>query len=314
MLLDAASLYFRAYYGVPESITAPDGTPVNAIRGFCDMVSRLLTERRPTRLVACLDLDWRPAFRVEALPSYKAHRVVGDDTAAAPVGVPEEVPDTLAPQVPILLEVLAAAGIATAGAQGHEADDVIGTLSAAERADPVLIVSGDRDLMQCVRDEPTPVRLIYVGRGLAKAETLGPAEVAEKYGVPAHRAGQAYAELAMLRGDPSDGLPGVAGIGAKTAATLVGRFASWAELRAAVTDRSDTRLAASVRAKLAAAAPYLAVVEPVVRVALDAPVHLDRDDAVPAAPLDPDRLDALARQWGLGSPVDRLAAALAAPR
>jgi 5'-3' exonuclease len=311
MLLDAASLYFRAYYGVPESVTAPDGTPVNAVRGFTDMVARLVTEQRPVRLVACLDLDWRPAFRVEALPSYKAHRVPGEPDTA-PAGVPEEVPDTLAPQVPLILEVLAAAGIATAGAEGHEADDVIGTLAAAERRDPVLVVSGDRDLMQVVRDEPVPVRLLYAGRGLAKAERLGPAEVAAKYGVPADRAGEAYAEMAMLRGDPSDGLPGVPGIGAKTAATLVGRFGGWAELVGAVTDRDDTRLTPPVRAKLAAAAPYLAVVEPVVRVALDAPVELDRTDALPAAPADPGRLADLAERWGLGGSVERLVAALAA--
>ncbi|WP_214405075.1 5'-3' exonuclease [Pseudonocardia lacus] len=310
MLLDAASMYFRAFYGVPDTITAPDGTPVNAVRGFTDMVSRLVTEQRPTRLVACLDLDWRPAFRVEALPSYKAHRVPGEPETA-PAGLPEEVPDLLAPQVPVLLEVLAAAGIATAGAVGYEADDVIGTLADSERTDPVLAVSGDRDLMQIVRDEPVPVRLLYIGRGLNKAELLDPVEVAAKYGVPAARAGQAYAEMAMLRGDPSDGLPGVPGIGAKTAATLVGRFDSWAALRAAVTDRTDTRLAAPVRAKLAAAAAYLSVVEPVVRVALDAPVELDRADTLPAAPADDDALDALARRWGLESCVERLRKALA---
>ena len=311
MLLDAASMYFRAYHGVPESITAPDGTPVNAVRGFCDMVSRLLTDRRPGRLVACLDLDWRPAFRVAALPSYKAHRVAGaPDTA--PAGVPEVVPDTLAPQVPVILDVLAAAGLAVAGADGHEADDVIGTLCAAERRDPVAVVSGDRDLMQVVRDDPTPVRVIYLGRGLAKAETLGPAEVAAKYGVPESRAGAAYAEMAMLRGDPSDGLPGVPGIGAKTAATLVGRFGSWDELRAAVTDRADTRLSAPLRTRLAGAAPYLAVVEPVVRVALDAPVRSTGSDTVPPVPADPDRLAALAQRWALGGTAERLVAALAA--
>jgi 5'-3' exonuclease len=313
MLLDAASMYFRAFYGVPESIRAPDGTPVNAVRGFCDMVSRLLTERRPGRLVACLDLEWRPAFRVNALPSYKAHRVAGAaPDAPAPAGTPETVPDGLAPQVPVLLDVLAAAGLATAGAEGFEADDVIGTLVARETADEVAVVSGDRDLMQVVRDAPTPVRVVYLGRGLARAETLGPAEVAARYGLPAERAGDAYAELAMLRGDPSDGLPGVPGIGAKTAATLVRRFGSWAELRAAVGDRSDTRLAPPVRARLQAAAPYLAVVEPVVRVARDAPVRLDRDDAIPAAPVDPDGLDELARTWALGGVVERLVAGLAA--
>jgi 5'-3' exonuclease len=311
MLLDAASMYFRAYYGVPESITAPDGTPVNAVRGFTDMVARLVAERRPTRLVACLDLDWRPRFRVDALPSYKAHRVAGTERDTVPYGVPEEVPDTLAPQVPILLEVLAAAGIATGGAVGHEADDVIGTLAGRERTDAVSVVSGDRDLMQVVREEPTPVRLIYVGRGLAKAETLGPKEVAEKYGVPVDRAGEAYAEMAMLRGDPSDGLPGVPGVGAKTAATLVSRFESWDQLRNAVDDPGDKRLSPPVRSKLAAAKPYLAVVEPVVRVALDAPVELDRDDTLPSAPADPARLAELASTWGLAGSVDRLVAALA---
>ena len=310
MLLDAASLYFRAFYGVPESITAPDGTPVNAVRGFTDMVSRLVTEHRPTRLVACLDLDWRPAFRVDALPTYKAHRVPGEPDTA-PAGVPEEVPDTLAPQVPILLEVLAAAGIATGGAVGYEADDVIGTLAATETADPVLAVSGDRDLMQIVSDAEPYVRLLYVGRGLAKAELMGPAEVAAKYGVPIARAGAAYAEMAMLRGDPSDGLPGVPGIGAKTAATLVGRFDTWADLRAAVSVRDDARLAAPVRAKLAAAEPYLSVVEPVVRVAVDADVHLDRPDTLPAEPADPERLAALVEHWGIGGSVERLRAAMA---
>jgi 5'-3' exonuclease len=303
-------MYFRAFYGVPDTITAPDGTPVNAIRGFTDMVARLITERRPARLVACLDLEWRPAFRVRALPSYKAHRVPGEPDTAPP-GLPEIVPDLLEPQIPVLLEVLAAAGIATAGAAGYEADDVIGTLAAAEDADPVLAVSGDRDLMQIVRDEPVPVRLLYVGRGLAKAEHLGPVEVAAKYGVPASRAGEAYAEMAMLRGDPSDGLPGVAGIGAKTAAALVGRFGSWTELRAAVEDRSDTRLTAPVRAKLAAAAEYLAVVEPVVRVAVDAPVQLDRPDALPTEPADPAALVDLTKRWGLDSSVERLLVALA---
>ena len=226
--------------------------------------------------------------------------------------MPEVVPGGLEPQVPVILDVLAAAGLATAGADGHEADDVIGTLCAAERTDPVEVVSGDRDLMQVVRDEPTPVRLVYVGRGLAKAEFLGPPEVAAKYGVPADRAGEAYAEMAMLRGDPSDGLPGVPGIGAKTAATLVGRFTSWAELRAAVDDRTDTRLNPPVRSKLAAAGPYLAVVEPVVRVALDAPVRMGRPDVVPAAPVDPERLAELAQRWALGGTVERLVAALAA--
>jgi 5'-3' exonuclease len=310
MLLDSASMYFRAFYGVPDSVTAPNGTPVNAVRGFVDMIARLVTERRPARLVACLDLDWRPAFRVDALPSYKAHRVEGNSGAELPAGVPEEVPDALAPQVPVILDVLAAAGIATGGAEGHEADDVIGTLAHREDTESVLAVSGDRDLMQIVREEPTPVRLLYIGRGLNKAEYLGPTEVAAKYGVPVDRAGAAYAEMAMLRGDPSDGLPGVPGVGEKTAATLVGRFEGWSELVAAVSDGGDTRIGATVRAKLAKATDYLNVVEPVVRVALAAPVDLDRDTLLPTSFADPDRLDELAQRWGLDSSIQRLRTAL----
>ncbi|MDQ3886070.1 MAG: flap endonuclease, partial [Actinomycetota bacterium] len=264
----------------------------------------------PSRLVACLDLDWRPAFRVAALPSYKAHRVARE----APEGLPdtENVPDTLAPQVPMILDVLAAAGIATAGAEGFEADDVIGTLVATEHRDPVEVVSGDRDLFQVVRDEPTPVRVVYVGRGLAKAEVLGPVELAARYRLPAD-SGPGYVALAVLRGDPSDGLPGVAGIGEKTAATLIGRFGSVAAMLDALDD-PEAAIAPGLRAKLGAARAYLRVAPSVIQVVPDAPVHIDRDEVLPAGPADPKRLAELQETWGLGGPVDRLVAALEAAR
>ena len=307
LLIDAASLYFRAYHGVPESITAPDGTPVNAVRGFTDMVARLIEQRRPSRLIACLDLDWRPAFRVAAIPSYKAHRVAEQTGPGAPDV--EQVPDTLTPQVPLILELLAAAGLATAGADGYEADDVIGALAAAERRDPVEVVSGDRDLFQVVRLQPTPVRVVYVGRGLAKAEVIGPAELARRYGLPEIGAGPGYADLAALRGDPSDGLPGVPGIGEKTAATLISRFGSVEGLLAALDD-PQSALAAGMRAKLRAARGYLERAPSVVRVATDAPVHKDRDDTLPLGAADPAALTALQHRWGLGTTVDRIVAAL----
>src|SRR5262249_37402174 len=155
-----------------------DGTPVNAVRGFTDTLARIITERGPRRMIACLDADWRPQFRVDLLPSYKAHRVA-DEAANA-----EDVPDTLSPQVPIILDVLAAAGLATGEAEGFEADDVIGTLTAQETDDPVEVITGDRDLFQVVREEPTPARVVYVGKGWAKAEVLGPAELAQRYGLP----------------------------------------------------------------------------------------------------------------------------------
>lgn len=307
LLLDGASLWFRAFYAIPEKITAPDGRPVNALRGFTDMVAALITRHSPARLVVCLDLDWRPQFRVELIPSYKAHRL--DQSVDADPGA-EEVPDNLTPQVDMILEVLEAAGIATAGARGLEADDVIGTLATRESTDEVVVVSGDRDLLQLVRDDPQPpVRVFYVGRGLAKAELFGPAEVSAKYGVPQDNAGPAYADMATLRGDASDGLPGVAGIGDKSAATLISRYGSLEALVAASAD-PDSDLARGVRTKLTAAEDYLKAAAPVVRVVRDAEVTLSRPDAVPTTPADPDRLHTLAAAYNAESPIKRLITAL----
>jgi 5'-3' exonuclease len=300
-------MWFRSYFGVPASITGPDGRPVNAVRGFLDSVATLITRERPSRLVVCLDLDWRPAWRVDLIPSYKAHRVADAGSAGADV---EEVPDDLSPQVEMILEILDAYGIATAGAPGYEADDVLGTLAAAERRDRVVVVSGDRDLLQLVTDDPVEVRVLYLGRGLSNATMFGPAAVAERYGVPVDRAGQAYAELALLRGDPSDGLPGVPGIGEKTAAALLSEYGSLASILEASHDPKSS-LAKGIRAKLSAAADYIEAAGPVVRVARDAPVRLyTADDRLPLSPADPDRVAELAAAYGVASPVGRLQKAL----
>jgi 5'-3' exonuclease len=308
LLLDGASMWFRSYFGVPASITAPDGRPVNAVRGFLDSVATLITKHRPGRLVVCLDLDWRPQFRVDRIPSYKAHRVEAENPdGQADV---EEVPDDLSPQVEMIAEILDAFGFCSGGAEGFEADDVIGTLAHQERRDPVIVVSGDRDLLQVVRDDPVPVRVLYLGRGLSNATLMGPVEVAERYGVPAARAGVGYAELALLRGDPSDGLPGVPGIGEKTAATLLAQHGSLAAILDAVDDPTSS-LAKGVRAKLRSAADYIESAGPVVRVATDAPVTLSTDtDAVPLVAADPARTAKLATQLGVGSPIARLQKAL----
>jgi 5'-3' exonuclease len=302
-LLDSASLYFRAFYALPESMTAPDGTPVNAVRGFADTIARILTDRRPSRLVACMDADWRPAFRVALLPSYKAHRVAEEGSEA------EQVPDTLTPQVPIIRDLLDAAGLATAEATGFEADDVIGTLTDREADAPVEVITGDRDLFQVVRTEPTPALVLYVGKGWAKAEALGPAEIADRYDLHTDEPGPAYADMSVLRGDPSDGLPGVPGIGEKTAARLITEFGSLHGLLAA-TIEGDKRVPVRVRNALTSSAGYLAAAPGVVRIATDAPVVLDRADTVPAGPADPDRLAELQRGFNLGASVDRLVKAL----
>jgi 5'-3' exonuclease len=293
MLVDAASLYFRAFFGVPESVTAPDGMLVNAVRGFLDMNATLIERRRPARYVACLDLSWRPAFRVALLPSYKAHR-------AAPGGG-EIIPDRLVPQIPVLLDALAALGLATAGADGFEADDVMATLAARD-ADPCEIVTGDRDLM-ALADER--VRVLYVGRGVAKLEDLGPDEVQARYGVPAAQ----YADFAALRGDPSDGLPGVAGVGPKTAAVLVTRFGSVEQIVAAALS-SDDGFPAGAAAKIRAARDYLSVAPGVVRGRTDAPLP-EIDDALPSAPADPAALVDLADRYGIDSSINRVLNAIA---
>jgi 5'-3' exonuclease len=308
LLLDGASMWFRSFYGVPSSITSPDGRPVNALRGFLDAMAALILRERPHRLVVCDDWDWRPQWRVDRIPSYKAHRVAEPD----PDGESdvEEVPDELTPQVGWILDVLDAFGIPTAGAIGYEADDVLGTLAARERRDPVVVVSGDRDLLQVVADEPVSVKVLYLGRGLSNATMFGPGEVAERYGVPADRAGPAYAELALLRGDPSDGLPGVAGIGEKSAMTLLAQYGSLERILDAAAD-PKSKLSKTFRKKLLDAGEYVHAALPVVRVATDAPVTLStKTDVLPLAAADPNRVAALAEQHGVGSSIGRLQKAL----
>ncbi|TDE09485.1 5'-3' exonuclease [Jiangella asiatica] len=292
MLLDTASLYFRAFFGVPDSITAPDGTPVNAVRGLLDFIARLTADRRPARLVACLDADWRPAFRVALLPSYKAHRLAN---AARNI---EEVPAALEAQIPVILEVLTALGIAHIGVPGFEADDVIGTLAGRDPG-PVDVVTGDRDLFQLV-DDSRRVRILYTARGVGRHEVVDESVVAAKYGIP----GRSYADFATLRGDPSDGLPGVSGVGDKTAGTLITRFGSIEGLLAAVDD-PGADLSPTLRRKIADARGYLAVAPEVVRVRGDVPLP-DYDDTRPTAPADPEALVELAGRWGLDSSLNRV--------
>jgi 5'-3' exonuclease len=282
LLLDTPSLYFRAFYGVPDSVRSPLGEPVNAVRGLVDMTARLIAERRPTHLVAAMDHDWRPAFRVALLPSYKAHRVV--------VGNVENVPDPLAAQVPIIEEVLDAVGIVVAGVAGYEADDVIGTL-ATRSPDPVEIVTGDRDLFQLV-DDARGVRVLYTQKGLGNLAIVDESFVTTKYGIP----GRSYADFALLRGDPSDGLPGVPGIGEKTAASLVTKYGTLDAIVANVP-------------KVAAHGEYVEAAKTVVCVARDVALP-DLDDRLPSVPRDPERLVELSDRWGLDGALNRLLAAL----
>jgi 5'-3' exonuclease len=294
MLLDTASLYYRAFYGMPETVTAPDGTPVNAIRGLLDAIARLVREYRPARLVACLDADWRPAFRVAAIPSYKAHRAEPDGS--------EQTPPGLVVQIPLITQVLTAAGIAIAESDGYEADDVIATL-ATHAGQPVDVVTGDRDLFQLV-DDARGVRILYTLR-LGKLDPVTEGEVAKKYDIP----GDKYADFAVLRGDPSDGLPGVVGIGEKTAATLIRTFGDLGSLKDAL-DKGHGGFPAGTRKKLEAGRSYLDIAPPVVRTATDVPLPADIDGTLPATPPDPELLTEIGAALGLGSSLSRFRAAV----
>ncbi|MCX6395125.1 MAG: flap endonuclease [Propionibacteriales bacterium] len=295
MLLDTASLYFRAFYGVPDTVRAPDGTPVNAVRGLLDFISRLVEEYQPTHLACCWDNDWRPQWRVDLIPTYKAHRVEEEVPGGSDV---EEVPDPLQAQIPIILEVLAAFGIAVVGADDYEADDVIGTL-ATDAGMPVEIVTGDRDLFQLV-DDAAGIRVLYTARGVGRHERVTNAVIQEKYDVGATQ----YADFATLRGDSSDGLPGVAGVGEKTAATLLGRYGSIDGIRAAAADPGSD-LAPGPRRKILDAEAYLDVAPQVVAVARG--IDLGTPDlTLPPTPLDPVSLTDLSGRWGLDTPIARL--------
>jgi 5'-3' exonuclease len=299
MLLDTASLYFRAFYGLPDSIRRADGTPVNAVRGLLDMIARLATDYGPTHLIACWDDDWRPQWRVDLLPTYKSHRVMEAMTDAPDV---EVVPDALEAQLPMIRRALGLAGIAIVGAADHEADDVVGTY--ASHADlPVDVVTGDRDLFQ-VCDDARQVRVIYTARGMKNLDVMTEATVVGKYRVLP----QQYADYATLRGDASDGLPGVAGIGEKTAASLLLKYGTLENLLEAAAD-PNSGLSSPVRAKLEAAADYLVAAPAVVRLVrvLDLP-SLEEAGAQlrPVTGAARAELESLATEWNLGGSVRRL--------
>ena len=278
LLIDYSSLLFRAFHSLPARI------PMQGVLGFLNMLARLLADRRPVRLAVAVDDDWRPAFRVAALPSYKAHRV-------------SDQPDPVAPQEAFGREILAALGVAVVGAAGFEADDVIATLAARARG-PVEIVSGDRDLFALVRDPE--VRVLYPLTGVSKLLVVDEAEITRRYGIP----GRTYGDFALLRGDPSDGLPGVRGIGEKTAARLVAEHGSLDGVLA------STRLAPAVAARLAAARDYLDAAR---RVVLPVP-HVPLRHAalsLPRTPAHPRTLARLARTHGLGGAITRVRVAIA---
>jgi 5'-3' exonuclease len=278
LLVDGSSLIFRAFFGVPATIRAPDGRQVNAVRGFLDLLTRFLYARRPGRLAVASDVDWRPQHRVDLIPSYKAHRVA------------EPVPKDLEPQMPLVEDVLRAVGIDFVGADAMEAEDVIASwVEQLEASNATIeIVSGDRDLFGLIHDPA--VRVLYPEKGgLAEVDE---AEVARRYGIP----GRAYADFAVLRGDPSDGLPGVRGIGAKKAAELITRYGGVAGLLES--GRLGPTDADYVERALQVVLPHAP--RPV-------PLPEGRRDSYPS---DPDAVTLFRKELGLGGSLDRVIEAL----
>ncbi|MCU1415090.1 MAG: flap endonuclease [Microbacteriaceae bacterium] len=300
MLLDTASLYFRAFHGVPDTVRSPDGKPVNALRGLLDMIAKLVAEFEPTELIACWDDSWRPRWRVELIPSYKAQRVARETSS----GSIEIVPPELSAQIPLIREVLGLLGIPVVGAADHEADDVIGTI-ATRFPMPADIVTGDRDLFQLI-DDSRGIRVIYTGRGMSHLEVLDAAALEAKQGVSPTQ----YADFAVLRGDPSDGLPGVAGIGEKTAAALLHDFGNLDGIVAAAAD-PGTALSAAVRGKISAAQDYLKVAPRVVEVVRDLDLPEFDGRIRPSTPDQDNSLEELSSTWGLSSSLKRAQRALA---
>lgn len=300
MLLDTASLYFRAFYGVPDKVKAPNGTSVNAVRGLLDIIAKLVKLYEPTHIVACWDDDWRPQWRVDLIPSYKAHRVVEVIATGPDV---EEVPDPLEEQLPVIREALAALRIPIIGVTAHEADDVIGTLATLATM-PVDVVTGDRDLFQLV-DDSRSIRIIYTAKGMSNLETVTDETVVKKYGVLPSQ----YADFATLRGDASDGLPGVPGVGDKTAATLLQAHGDLAGIRAAAV--AGEGMSAGVCGKIITASDYLDVAPTVVEVAKSLDVVPPTDAIRALDPTEVDAATALAESWNLGGSMDRAIAALA---
>jgi 5'-3' exonuclease len=295
MLLDSASLWYRAYYGMPDTLLSPSGLPVNAIRGYLDMTARLVSIYKPNRLVACIEGDWRPSWRVDIFPAYKANRLEVDSEQ-------EEEPETLTPQIPILLDLIDAFGIPMVGVDDYEADDVMATFATNEKG-PIRVVTGDRDLFQLV-DDKRDIKVVYLARGISNHDLVDINWVAQKYGIPGDR----YALFAMFRGDPSDGLPGVKGIGEKGAALIANNFAT---VDAAIDGAKNAHeaLSPSLAKKIIDGIDYLKIAPTLVNCARDVSLPSMSLD-MPKKPEDLSAIYAMKEEYGLGASVDRLIAAL----
>lgn len=305
LLLDSASLWYRAFYGLPQSMVSPSGQPVNAIRGYLDSVARMAVTYQPDRIVACLDGDWRPSWRTDLIPEYKANRISEESEEESDDGSMSEAAEELEileAQVPVIMEVLDLIGIPLIGIDDYEADDVIATLSVREPG-PTFIVTGDRDLFQLV-DDKRKVKVTYIAKGISQHELVDLKWIKNRYEIPGDR----YALFATFRGDPSDGLPGARGIGPKGAATIANSFATIEEVITAAAD-SNPILSGSLQKKILESADYLRKAEIVVNCVDD--LRLPKGPFnLPKQVVNSKALEILAKNHGIESSVKRLLSAL----
>lgn len=301
LLLDSASLWYRAFYGLPQSMVSPSGQPVNAIRGYLDSIARMAVTYQPDRIVACLDGDWRPSWRTDLIPEYKANRIEEESDDGSLSDAAEEL-EILEAQVPVIMEVLDAIGIPLIGIDDYEADDVIATLSVREPG-PTFIVTGDRDLFQLV-DDKRKVKVAYIAKGISQHELVDLKWIKNKYEIPGDR----YALFATFRGDPSDGLPGARGIGPKGAATLANSFATIEEVIEAA-NKSNSKLSASLQKKILESSDYLRKAEVVVNCVDD--LRLPKGPFnLPKKVVNSEALEILSKSYGIDSSIKRLLSAL----
>ncbi|TME72118.1 MAG: flap endonuclease [Chloroflexi bacterium] len=275
LLVDGSSMFFRAFYAIPQTMRGPGGHLVNAVRGTLDTLARYVTDRKPKRLAFTTDEDWRPDWRVELIPAYKEQRVA------------EPIPPTLIPQVPVILASLEAVGVDVVGLAGYEAEDIVATL-AAKVEPPIEIASGDRDLFSQVRGRE--IIVLYPQKG--GPVEVDEAEVARRYGIP----GRAYSDFAILRGDPSDGLPGIAGVGDRTAAQLVKRYGSVGKMLEAGVFKGDN-------------AAYLEKALKVVPPVRDLKITVPKGRRA-RYPAEPEVVEEIGKRYGVANNLDRLVTAL----
>jgi len=285
-LLDGHSLAYRAFFALPPTLATSSGTVTNAVYGFTSMLIKLLAEEKPDLIAVAFDMG-APAVRLAMDPDYKAGR--------------PETPADFRPQLGLIEEVLESLRIPILRMEGHEADDAIGTLALQASAQGIdaVIVTADRDFFQLVRDrtgEAGAVSVLFNRRGISEIDRMDEAAVEAKYGVPPVK----YLEYVALKGDTSDNIPGVPGVGEKTAAKLVQEYGSVEELLARVGE-----LKGKLKDNVTAAADRLALNKVLATIVVDVELPVDPEDCVMGG-WDPEEVRRLFISLEFRSLLDRL--------